>query len=176
MSAAGQQQQLASSISADHEVNELNARNTSLSSKVSIDSSGNAARDYIPYSGLSRGGSSDLDQGWFFDESSGEWCYDPTLHFINSPQNSDKKVNKRRKQNKQRSESIKSSSSQSDKNKNAHMPSSNAMSDNIYNYDQDQEGDTGYPDNYEEGWYQDEYGNWLNQFDWKQVIWFDGEH
>ena len=42
------------------------------------------------------------------------------------------------------------------------------MSDNIYNYDQE-EGETGYPDNYDEGWYQDEYGNWLNQFDWKQV-------
>ena len=49
------------------------------------------------------------------------------------------------------------------------MPSSNAMSDNIYNYDQD--GETGLPDNYEEGWYQDESGNWLNQFDWKQVSW-----
>ena len=47
----------------------------------------------------------------------------------------------------------------SDKNQNAHMPSSTpAMSQTIM------------PDNYEEGWYQDEYGNWLNQFDWKQVI------
>ena len=27
------------------------------------------------------------------------------------------------------------------------------------------EGNEGY-----EGWYQDEYGNWLNQFDWKQVL------
>ena len=46
----------------------------------------------------------------------------------------------------------------SDKNQNAHMPSSTpAMSQTIM------------PDNYEEGWYQDEYGNWLNQFDWKQV-------
>ena len=47
------------------------------------------------------------------------------------------------------------------------MPSSNAMSDNIYNYDQD--GGEPFPDNYDEGWYQDESENWLNQFDWKQV-------
>ena len=51
----------------------------------------------------------------------------------------------------------------SDKNQNAHMPSSTpAMSQTIM------------PDNYEEGWYQDEYGNWLNQFDWKQVRYFFG--
>ncbi len=25
------------------------------------------------------------------------------------------------------------------------------------------------PDNYEEGWYQDESGEWLNEFDWHQV-------
>ena len=26
----------------------------------------------------------------------------------------------------------------------------------------------GKSDNYEEGWYQDEYGEWLNEFDWHQ--------
>ena len=33
-----------------------------------------------------------------------------------------------------------------------------------------QDGGEPYPDNYDEGWYQDESENWLNQFDWKQVI------
>ena len=59
----------------------------------------------------------------------------------------------------------KKSAQKSDKNQNAHMPSSTAMSENIFNY----ANDGNVPDNYEEGWYQDEYGNWLNQFDWKQV-------
>ena len=33
-----------------------------------------------------------------------------------------------------------------------------------------QDGEEPFPDNYDEGWYQDESENWLNQFDWKQVI------
>lgn len=78
-------------------------------------------------------------EGWYQDEN-GEWCYDPKI--------------------KKRSESIKSSSS--DKNKNAQMPSKNAMSDNNYY----EEGSENYQ---EEGWYQDEYGNWLNQYYWKEV-------
>ena len=48
------------------------------------------------------------------------------------------------------------------------MPSSTAMSENIFNCTEGGK-DSSVPDNYEEGWYQDEYGNWLNQFDWKQV-------
>ena len=31
-----------------------------------------------------------------------------------------------------------------------------------------QDGGKKKPDNYEEGWYQDEYGEWLNEFDWHQ--------
>ena len=46
------------------------------------------------------------------------------------------------------------------------MPSSTAMSDNNF---YESAGGGGRPDNYDEGWYQDESGNWLNQFDWKQV-------
>ena len=62
----------------------------------------------------------------------------------------------------------KKTAQKSDKNQNAHMPSSTAMSENIFNCTEGGK-DSSVPDNYEEGWYQDEYGNWLNQFDWKQV-------
>lgn len=141
------QQSRKCSVKSDNpEVHELNARNASLSRL----SSGEYIEDHY------------IQEGWFQDEH-GEWCYDPALAFADAQPSGSKKV----KTSTKRSESIKSSSSQSaDKNKNAPMPSSNAMSDNIYDYDQSAGA---VADNYDEGWYQDEYGNWLNQFDWKQV-------
>lgn len=130
-------------------MHELNARNASLSRL----SSGEYIEDHY------------IQEGWFQDEH-GEWCYDPALAFADATQQASSV--KKSKVKAKRSESIKSSSSQSaDKNKNAQMPSSNAMSDNIYDYDQS--ASAAVADNYDEGWYQDEYGNWLNQFDWKQV-------
>ena len=69
----------------------------------------------------------------------------------------------------------KKTAQKSDKNQNAHMPSSTAMSENIFNCTEGGK-DSSVPDNYEEGWYQDEYGNWLNQFDWKQVQLLQSRH
>ena len=116
-------------------------------------------------------------KGWCLDELNGEWFHDPALAaaFLEKGRTSSSNVATAAAAAASSSASSsstllptgqpKKSAQKSDKNQNAHMPSSTAMSENIFNYAND-----GYvPDNYEEGWYQDEYGNWLNQFDWKQV-------
>jgi hypothetical protein len=140
------------------ELNELNARNTSLSSNK-------LPRDYIPYGGIDHPDYAQYyEEGWYQDEF-GDWYQDPEYaalleaacgggHLQHPSRKSSKSTT---------NSSSKKSSSQSDKNQNAQMPSSTAMSDNAYS------SSSGQPDNYEEGWYQDESGNWLNQFDWKQV-------
>ena len=105
------------------------------------------------------------------DELNGEWFHDPALAaaFLEKGRKSSSVATAAAASSSASSllptGQPKKSAQKSDKNQNAHMPSSTAMSENIFNYAND-----GYvPDNYEEGWYQDEYGNWLNQFDWKQV-------
>ena len=76
------------------------------------------------------------------DPKTGEWCQDPALpNYLNRSASTT---------------SGKSSQQNSDKNKNAQMPSNimSAATDNS--------------DNYDEGWYQDDSGNWLNQYNWKE--------
>ena len=110
------------------------------------------------------------------DELNGEWFHDPALAaaFLEKGRTSSSNVATAAAAASSSASSSstllptgqpKKSAQKSDKNQNAHMPSSTAMSENIFNY----ANDGNVPDNYEEGWYQDEYGNWLNQFDWKQV-------
>ena len=149
-------------------------------------SSTSSSSDFIPYGGLEQEQALQYyaEQGWCLDEF-GEWFHDPA--------SASAFLEKRRKSSTASSTNTASTTAaatsatskaaanlpgstggsstvvgkntkpaqnqKSDKNQNAHMPSSTpAMSQTIM------------PDNYEEGWYQDEYGNWLNQFDWKQVL------
>ena len=150
-------------------------------------SSTSSSSDFIPYGGLEQEQALQYyaEQGWCLDEF-GEWFHDPA--------SASAFLEKRRKSSTASSTNTASTTAaatsatskaaaanlpgstggsstvvgkntkpaqnqKSDKNQNAHMPSSTpAMSQTIM------------PDNYEEGWYQDEYGNWLNQFDWKQVF------
>ena len=82
----------------------------------------------------------------FQDPETGELCYDPTLlASSNSYRSASSEGGGKSSKNSQ----------QDSKNKNAPMPSQSIMSENNV-------------DNYDEGWYQDESGNWLNQYNWMQ--------
>eukprot|EP00094_Tigriopus_californicus_P005576 TCALIF_05373-PA protein Name:"Protein of unknown function" AED:0.48 eAED:0.48 QI:0/0.16/0/0.28/0.83/0.85/7/0/2053 len=146
-----------------NQVSELNKKN-------SIVNQSQPQSDYnIPYGNDQADYSSYYENGWFQDEY-GQWFQDPT--YTKKPEaskgaptigqssyivNSSDPHQQYPQQHPPSTHQPASSSSPyvvSDSNKNAHQGSA--------------VGGHKKPDNYEEGWYQDESGEWLNEFDWHQ--------
>eukprot|EP00095_Tigriopus_kingsejongensis_P005547 snap_masked-scaffold131_size323982-processed-gene-1.0 protein:Tk05547 transcript:snap_masked-scaffold131_size323982-processed-gene-1.0-mRNA-1 annotation:"protein-methionine sulfoxide oxidase mical3-like isoform x2" len=134
------------------QVLELNKKNSSAAHP------GTDGQYNIPYGNDQADYSSYYEDGWFQDEY-GQWFQDPA--YAKNPDASKSGAGQAAGHS---SYVVNSGPAQAS----GPASSSYVVSDNNKNAPQAMSGKPKKPDNYEEGWYQDESGEWLNEFDWHQ--------